>query len=1659
MASSSAVGKAQIPTSGSDAGTLPHLVDAITFTAGSPHPLFDDSTASDDAANIILAVIEGALTTNILPDLQTCADALSLALVERQLGTLSDEEKDNITGVVGDRFVEYVARRIEHACTSAAEGVLQQDDIEHLSRNLSDMVVTRALHAQPLVDRISSQHLLPDHRRRNLAALRELQSVRSSVFSPGWRDWFLQVTPSSSPPSRRTGTSEGLAHARLSPIQVDRVSAAPVISSHPSVHSSAVKTTVQRVGTESVVPSAGSTETVTVDESRRRLAHKDADKAAKAFKGGPYSGIDDPRGLSGFWRQLESFVVRRGWRLGGPEQYFLLTSLVPEDEARDVLDEEAPLTLLGYAQAVDRIHQTLLEDSGGTLESEKLLSETVVRSPSESLTSFIAKIDRWARRCKSAGVALSDGHIIKAYRIGINDSSCRDASYEYPSSWREFRIKAMTRAARVDSEQKKSGEPGSSGRPDQAKSAARDKGGQQRLPVAQGGQRPPTSPGICRQHLRGACSYGDRCKFSHVSGPREECRQWLNGNCRFGDRCVHAHNKKRSDNANGKKATALKTVQEGPSEEKEIGERAAEEEQVQMLWAMPDLMPSAGGDRQQYAGPTMLFEIAGGQRPLQALLDSGAVRNYISQAVVEARGWKCFPSEALARLADGSTLRVRGSVRVIVVYDGMEVPLDFHILPPRANSVAADDALDDRCILGTRSMCTLGISLRFSEEGGKRRVVISRPITHQRSTVDHPRPSASQSIVADYGTVNVIDEVLTVRFHRDDSSLCHVAETSDLFPSMAVEPDCGQPPEPVGKHRPFDDSWCAVRGAPQYAVRLRPIGGDEEKDCPDQTHVAEVRWQVTTAPPGSKLLRSPADFSIPLYNRLSEEQKRTFRQEIAKFTVRGWWSEISPSDAELSTTREEEEQLPVAIAFPVPQGEAKVRPCVDVRQCNRQSPNSSYVGASCPVILSQIRVALAQIAAKARTHPLLPLLSLETMDCMTAFYRIRLHRKCARIRCLGRVYTARRLIFGLRCGPAVLEEVLHRLVQAARQNLSSEVVGSLPLYHYVYVDDLTLLGDRQAVTAFKNELIRVGAAWGFEFSAAKMHSIHFDAEGHCNPFDDFTHLGVRFAGQPTTTNSCELRLRCAHIPLPEVQTLVAGSKLSKRCAFKIAGAAFDVLSVHGEQSLAGDLVRRVSGRWKTSSWDESVVLAKDEATALNIAMKVLSDKPAVCDHAVCFHAEYVDIYADASPTGLGIVALFSRRDEQRREDSQSSGHASQDTVLYRRAKMWKNAQYNWHQNRKEAFALAGAYLFLNSVVAYVSPLTVRFWSDSHTAISWVTGGSKLTCESIERVAISRLIDAMADLRESWHRRYGLVPVTYHLAGKKNSSADELSRLSALWKIVAALGDIYEKMSDNLGAKLSATKTLVAGSKLSKRCAFKIAGAAFDVLSVHGEQSLAGDLVRRVSGRWKTSSWDESVVLAKDEATALNIAMKVLSDKPAVCDHAVCFHAEYVDIYADASPTGLGIVALFSRRDEQRREDSQSSGHASQDTVLYRRAKMWKNAQYNWHQNRKEAFALAGAYLFLNSVVAYVSPLTVRFWSDSHTAISWVTGGSKLTCESIERVAISRLIDAMADLRESWHRRYGLVPVTYHLAGSRCKSVVSERKQLWIVPGSLKYCVT
>ncbi|KAF4647605.1 hypothetical protein FOL47_004376, partial [Perkinsus chesapeaki] len=266
--------------------------------------------------------------------------------------------------------------------------------------------------------------------------------------------------------------------------------------------------------------------------------------------------------------------------------------------------------------------------------------------------------------------------------------------------------------------------------------------------------------------------------------------------------------KKPSDTAAGptagKKPSALKMVQESPSNERDQPEtQPPDEEHVQMLWALSE--PSHGGEsgKQLHGGPTLLFEVAGEQRPLQALLDSGAVRNYISQSTAESRGWEPTPSDAVARLADGSTLKVLGKVSVIAVHDGIKVPLDFHLLPPRADAGGRAACHGDSCILGTHSMCALGISLRFSEDEGKRKVVIGRS---QSSQVDsakelahgfRPQPE-SQALTGGYGTIKVLNEVVTVRFHQEDS-LCCVDEATEVLSSLPVESDFTPPPEPGRK--------------------------------------------------------------------------------------------------------------------------------------------------------------------------------------------------------------------------------------------------------------------------------------------------------------------------------------------------------------------------------------------------------------------------------------------------------------------------------------------------------------------------------------------------------------------------------------------------------------------------------------------------------------------------------------------------------------------------------------------------------------------------------------------------------------------------------------------------------------------------------------------
>ncbi|KAF4651199.1 hypothetical protein FOL47_000598, partial [Perkinsus chesapeaki] len=1281
-------------TSGSDAGTLPPLSDIFTMeeTSANEPQLLDALSAKPKVellADAVLEVIEEAITAREPPNLDTLVKRLAREVVVSLVESIPEAVRLYLEDVAPDDLSQFVEMYIKLACCKAAAEILPDDMTQIMVRHLPPMVTYSALQSEALNRFNATATTLALARRKNLSSLLELKTLRrASSASDGRLDFFNAHGRASlrTPEARRQWI-------------VMRPSTTPL--ARGSVMTDAF--TTARESRVSLRPNPG-----VVGQEQRRTASKDAEKAASAFKGGPFQGVADERGLAGFWRRVESVALRRGWESGGPEHYFLLTNLVDEYILEEATNGRNPVTMLEFSQAVDAIHDCLSEECGGHFQAEMLLAEPTARA---------------------------------------DDENCKEASYEYPGTWSRFRSKALTRAARVVADRSTSS---SEARAQRSSGVVPDK-------PAVVSQRPTSKTELCRNALRGRCLRGDRCQFRHIAAT--ECRQWAaDGRCRFGRDCKFSHD--RHEDRGERATTAPSRAQQSPAsnvraiashedadpddQEPEAPDDASE--QVQMLWAVRD-GPAVGGGPLLQSGPTLMLYPTGGQAPIRALLDSGAVRNYVGHDLATERKWKLTPCSTSAKLANGAVVKLNGTVDVPVRHSGREFSIRFFVLPGDGPKNGVDGS---SCILGVRTMCQMRVSLCFDEQGDDRRVTV-RTLNSSGSDASFP------SLAAEGGLhyVELQEEDLPVTVIQEPDVLVLRCEYSmdELLYVESPEPSCQE-----GTAR-MDENWRPVRAAPEYSVRLRPLRADETKDCPEQTHTVEVRWSSSPlARPG--LVH---DYSQNLYAGLTVDQQQAYDQELERFQDRGWWEPIV-GDGE---RRDTEVALPEAIAFPVVQGQ-KVRPCVDLRRGNAASPPSSYPGESCATILAQIRVAMAAISRKARDcgargEPL----TFATLDAATAFYRVRLHDRTAIIRSLGRRFAARRLVFGLRCGPAVLREALSALIGTAIARTAKGSAAITPL-HWEYVDDISLLGPRNAVRDLQAEIIRLGASWGFEFSPHKSHSFDFMHDGRVSCFPDFCHLGVKFVFNGIKTSEHgSLVLRCVTGSDPSQQTFREGQKVTKRSLFRAAGAAFDPLCLHAERCLAADYVRRISGRWKVG-WDQEVSVNNVEAKTLTIALSVLSGRAAECDHEVCFSADALEVACDSSPFGMGFSVYFS-----------SDGRK---VPLAKKARSFRGPMLNWHQNRKETYGLAAAHVFIDTLVPFLQELPLHFLSDSKTALSWLRGGSRLTCKSIERIAISRLCDAIADVREAWRRKHHIIPQLLHIPAELNAESDALSRLASAWGI-------------------------------------------------------------------------------------------------------------------------------------------------------------------------------------------------------------------------------------------------------------------------------------
>ncbi|EER13896.1 hypothetical protein Pmar_PMAR009686, partial [Perkinsus marinus ATCC 50983] len=311
----------------------------------------------------------------------------------------------------------------------------------------------------------------------------------------------------------------------------------------------------------------------------------------------------------------------------------MLTSLLPEHIVSKTVGRTVPKTLSAFQATVEDLRTALSREYGGFIEVEKLLTETLTRGANESLTDFIARIDNWKDRCSTAGSPVPDATLIQVYRSGVSHGPSREASYEYPCRWTDFRLRALTRAARVDGE--KCQKPDTSSQ-EQAKSKT--------APTPSSSQRPPNDKKgeVCRNNLRGRCLKGDKCPYKHID--RESCRMWEEkGQCRFGESCKFKHSKPspragastgEKPSAGGRQRDQLKAISnDGDSGQHDVD---IAEEEIQRIWAMTEHVEDIGSNHRP-SGPLLTLRFPDDSPPLRVLLDSGAVRNYITVEEVESR--------------------------------------------------------------------------------------------------------------------------------------------------------------------------------------------------------------------------------------------------------------------------------------------------------------------------------------------------------------------------------------------------------------------------------------------------------------------------------------------------------------------------------------------------------------------------------------------------------------------------------------------------------------------------------------------------------------------------------------------------------------------------------------------------------------------------------------------------------------------------------------------------------------------------------------------------------------------------------------------------------------------------------------------------------------
>ena len=573
---------------------------------------------------------------------------------------------------------------------------------------------------------------------------------------------------------------------------------------------------------------------------------------------------------------------------------------------------------------------------------------------------------------------------------------------------------------------------------------------------------------------------------------------------------------------------------------------------------------------------------------------------------------------------------------------------------------------------------------------------------------------------------NVVGALPTFSLRALDEVVCPVIESA--ISNLSLPSDLG---EAAGILLDKISQIEGIEVSPGYELRIKALEG-KVGDTARQKYFSEISFKLEDVEEGVTEKEWDATFMV---NKLKSHHREAYEKDLDKYVEAGFWvkrGSTKSGGAPLCT---------VFPAAPTEEKSTKVRAVCDQRPINARTPKVSNTQASNQGAVTELRAYL---------HPGYVV---RQLDLNKAFYRIftrvensKGERILLNLRTHRGIYESDRLVFGLACGPLVLNCV-QRVIRCVVLKLLTDVMGiNVDDLGIVQVmDDFLLIGPPEVVERAERAFEVVWDLLGFESSLDKRWTWSKEQPTRW--------LGAWWVWESDT----------GLLKITKRDVLGDSLQLTKRNVYEMAGGVQFYTGSQGEAMAVGhaNVARKIAGQ--ENDWDSQLSIKRMEAVAFHLKEMAQHWENAKKEDVPLFSGiTSLVVETDASLSGYG----FCSRD------------ALSGAVLFADSKIASPSMkvQEWHCNRCELFAILLAVRKVSERIRFLPSLrSLSIQTDSVVAASHCDRYARKVSGSNERVALVRMGATLHSFLDDFENLDVIVTVS-HIAGVENQRADKLSRI-------------------------------------------------------------------------------------------------------------------------------------------------------------------------------------------------------------------------------------------------------------------------------------------